>query len=352
MYPSRATHGRQGAMNTKPDPLPSDSEIVFAPARDLVRWLTERRLGAEELMSRFLARIDEVNPAVNAIVTLAPEAALEDARAADAALARGEPPGAAPRTADRGQGPDPDARHPHHVRLADLPRLRSRGDALYVERLKAAGAIVIGKTNTPEFGAGSQTFNRVFGATKNPYATGRTCGGSSGGAAVAVACGMLPPRGRDGHGRLAPQPRLVGQRRRLSHLAGAGAGVAAQHALQPARGRRPHRAARGGRGPAALCDGRPRPARAALHRGAGARGSASRWSAISRVSGSRGARPWAATRWSRRCSRCAAERPPGLRSSAARSRRRTRTFATRTRSSRPCGRSPLRWPRGAPAPAP
>ena len=179
-------------MNTKPDPLPSDSEIVFAPARDLVRWLTERRLGAEELMSRFLARIDEVNPAVNAIVTLAPEAALEDARAADAALARGEPPGPL---------------HGLPIAVKDLTPTRGirttfgspiyhdfvpEEDALYVERLKAAGAIVIGKTNTPEFGAGSQTFNRVFGATKNPYATGRTCGGSSGGAAVAVACGMLP----------------------------------------------------------------------------------------------------------------------------------------------------------------
>ena len=60
------------------------------------------------------------------------------------------------------------------------------------ERLKAAGAILIGKTNTPEFGAGSQTFNKVFGATRNPYDLSKTCGGSSGGAAVAVACGMVP----------------------------------------------------------------------------------------------------------------------------------------------------------------
>ena len=72
-----------------PDTLPSDSEIVFAPARDLVRWLVERELSAEELMTRFLARIEAVNPTVNAIVTLLPEAALEGARAADAALARG-----------------------------------------------------------------------------------------------------------------------------------------------------------------------------------------------------------------------------------------------------------------------
>ena len=65
-------------------------------------------------------------------------------------------------------------------------------DHVVVERLKAAGAITLGKTNTPEFAAGSQTFNVVFGATKNPYDLTKTCGGSSGGAAVAVACGMLP----------------------------------------------------------------------------------------------------------------------------------------------------------------
>ena len=65
-------------------------------------------------------------------------------------------------------------------------------DGLIVERLKKAGAITIGKTNTPEFGAGSQTFNEVFGATLNPYDITKTCGGSSGGAAVALACGMLP----------------------------------------------------------------------------------------------------------------------------------------------------------------
>ena len=175
-----------------PDNLPSDSEIVFASARDLVRWLVERKLSTEELMSRFLARIEEVNPTVNAIVTLLPEAALDGARAADAALARGEPPGPL---------------HGLPIAVKDLSLTRGirttfgspiyrdfvpEEDELYVERLKAAGAIIIGKTNTPEFGAGSQTFNQVFGATRNPYATGRTCGGSSGGAAVAVACGMLP----------------------------------------------------------------------------------------------------------------------------------------------------------------
>ena len=179
-------------MNAVHDTLPSDAEIVFAPAHDLVRWLAERELSAEELVTRFLARIEEVNSTVNAIVTLLPETALEGARAADAALARGEPPGPL---------------HGLPIACKDLTLTRGirttfgspiyrdfvpEEDELYVERLKAAGAIIIGKTNTPEFGAGSQTFNAVFGATRNPYATGRTCGGSSGGAAVSVACGMLP----------------------------------------------------------------------------------------------------------------------------------------------------------------
>jgi amidase len=65
-------------------------------------------------------------------------------------------------------------------------------DGLIVERLRKAGAITIGKTNTPEFGAGSQTYNEVFGETLNPYNISKTCGGSSGGAAVALACGMMP----------------------------------------------------------------------------------------------------------------------------------------------------------------
>ena len=139
-----------------PDYLPPDSEIVFAPARGLVRWLAERELSAEELMTRYLARIEEVNPKVNAIVTLLPEAALEGARAADAALARGESPGPL---------------HGLPIACKDLTLTRGirttfgspiyrdfvpEEDELYVQRLKAAGAIIIGKTNTPEFGAGSE----------------------------------------------------------------------------------------------------------------------------------------------------------------------------------------------------
>ena len=79
-------------------------------------------------------------------------------------------------------------------------------DAVIVERLKNAGAIPIGKTNVPEFGLGSHTYNNVFGPTRNPWNLDRTAGGSSGGAAVALATGMLPDRRRQRHGRLAPQP--------------------------------------------------------------------------------------------------------------------------------------------------
>jgi amidase len=80
-------------------------------------------------------------------------------------------------------------------------------DALIVTRLRAAGAVTCGKTNTPEFGAGSQTFNEVFGATRNPYDLTKTCGGSSGGAAVAVACGLVPiADGSDSGGSLRNPP--------------------------------------------------------------------------------------------------------------------------------------------------
>ena len=151
-----------------------------------------REVSALETMQAHLAQIERVNPKVNAIVTLLPEQALAGARAIDAQLARGEDPG-------------PLAGLPvAHKDLAVTKGVRTtfgspiykdfvpEVDAIIVERLKRGGAITLGKTNTPEFGAGSQTFNQVFGATLNPYDTTKTCGGSSGGAAVALACGMLP----------------------------------------------------------------------------------------------------------------------------------------------------------------
>ena len=170
----------------------SNSEICFMTATELAHRIRARELSAREVMDAHLAQIDRLNPAVNAIVTLLPEQAMAHARAADEALARGEEVGPL-----------------HGLPVAHKDLVPAKGirttsgspifkdfvpdeDALIVERLKKAGAITIGKTNTPEFGAGSQTYNEVFGETLNPYDTSKTCGGSSGGAAVALACGMQP----------------------------------------------------------------------------------------------------------------------------------------------------------------
>ena len=170
-------------------------EIVYAPARRLARRIRARELSALEVVRAFIARIERTNPLVNAIVTFVPEQALAAARALDRRLARRKSAAA----------PGPLAGLP--IAYKDLVPTRGirttfgslvfrdhvpAEDALLVERLRAAGAITLGKTNTPEFGAGSQTFNRVFGATRNPYDLTKTAGGSSGGAAAAVACGMLP----------------------------------------------------------------------------------------------------------------------------------------------------------------
>lgn len=170
----------------------SQRELCFLEATELVRRIRAKDVSCVEVMEAHLAQIERINPRVNAIVTLLPERALAGARAADAALARGEPLGAL-----------------HGLPIAHKDLVPTQGirttygspiykdhipdaDALIVQRLQQAGAITIGKTNTPEFGAGAQTFNEVFGETLNPYDLTKTCGGSSGGAAVALACGMLP----------------------------------------------------------------------------------------------------------------------------------------------------------------
>ena len=169
-----------------------DDDLCFAPAVELARLLRSRELSARELLAAFLNRIHRINPRLNAIVTLAEERAVAQAAAADEAAARGDLLGVLHGL-------------PIAVKdLADTAGIRTTygsplfadhvpdADAPYVALLKAAGAVIIGKTNTPEFGAGSQTFNAVFGATRNPWDTRMTPGGSSGGAAAAVAAGLLP----------------------------------------------------------------------------------------------------------------------------------------------------------------
>lgn len=168
-------------------------DLCFFPAGKLVRLYRARKASPVEVMQAVLARIDAVNPVVNAYVTVARDSALAAARAATRALGRrgtplpplhGVPVAIKDLTATQGiRTTWGSLVHQHHV---------PDEDDLVVQRLKAAGAIVVGKTNTPEFGAGGNTFNAVFGATRNPWNSALSCGGSSGGAAVAVATGMGP----------------------------------------------------------------------------------------------------------------------------------------------------------------
>jgi amidase len=171
---------------------PAPDELCDLTATELASRIRRKQVSAREVMTAHLARIERVNPKLNAIVTLVAERAMADAAKADEAQARKRPLGPLHGL--------PVA----HKDLVDTAGIRTtRGspffrdniperDALIVTRMRAAGAITVGKTNTPEFGAGSHTFNTVFGATHNPYDLSKTCGGSSGGAAVSLATGMVP----------------------------------------------------------------------------------------------------------------------------------------------------------------
>jgi len=161
------------------------TDICFAPASQLARLIKARKLSATEVVKAFIAQIERVNPKVNAIVTFVPELALKAAKKADRNSRYAGLP-----IAYKDLMPTKGIRTTFGSLIFEknIPN----EDGALVERLSAAGLVTLGKTNTPEFGAGSQTFNKVFGATKNPYDLTKTCGGSSGGAAAAVASGMLP----------------------------------------------------------------------------------------------------------------------------------------------------------------
>jgi amidase len=168
------------------------TSICFMSAVEMARQIRSKKLSAREALAAHLKQIERVNLKVNAIVTLVAEMATEAAAKADEMQAH-----------NSSLGPL------HGLPVAHKDLLETRGirttygsplykdyipaeDNIVVERMRRAGAIIIGKTNTPEFGSGSQTFNKVFGATHNPYDLTKTCGGSSGGAAVALACGLTP----------------------------------------------------------------------------------------------------------------------------------------------------------------
>jgi amidase len=167
------------------------SDLVDLTAVEQRRLIGAKEVSATELLDAHLARIDAVNPTVNAIVALDPDVGRSRARAIDAAIAAGD---------DVGPLAGLVTAHKDLEETADFPTTygsplfaghRPAADCLLVARMKAAGAVAVGKTNTPEFGAGSHTFNTVYGVTQNPWGLGRTAGGSSGGAAVALACRMV-----------------------------------------------------------------------------------------------------------------------------------------------------------------
>lgn len=166
-------------------------DLCFLPATQLAELIRTKKVSVTQVIQTHIDQIERLNPTLNAIVTLTTDSAMQEAQRADKQLAAGEPIGVL-----------------HGLPVAHKDLFLTKGvrttfgslafkdyvpevDSLPVERLKKAGAISLGKTNTPEFGAGSQTFNAVFGATPNPYDLSKTCGGSSGGGAVALASGMI-----------------------------------------------------------------------------------------------------------------------------------------------------------------
>src|SRR5450830_1138543 len=194
-------HDYASAASYWPSPPPPHLSALAMPSADLLelsatelsRRIAARSVSCHELMQASLARIEALNPRFNAIVSLRePQQLLAEARERDAELARGERRGwmhgfpLAVKDLSHATG------LPTSMGSPLSPRSPARADSLHVARVREAGAIVIGKTNTPEFGLGSHTYNTVFGITRNAYAPERCAGGSSGDAAVALALGMLP----------------------------------------------------------------------------------------------------------------------------------------------------------------
>ena len=165
------------------------SDIALQPAHALAASIRRRDLSSRELLDHYLARVDALNGPLDAVVTLDPDGARRAADAADAALARGDDVGplhGVPMTVK-------DTYQTAGMRTTcGLPAWDHvpERDAEAVRRLRGAGAVIFGKTNTPTLAGDWQTYNPMFGTSNNPWDTTRTTGGSSGGAAAAVATGM------------------------------------------------------------------------------------------------------------------------------------------------------------------
>ncbi|MEM7272269.1 MAG: amidase family protein [Actinomycetota bacterium] len=167
------------------------AELVERSAVEQARMVRAREVSARELLDAHLARVEAVNGTLNAVVALDPEVGLARAVAVDEAIAAGESPGPLAGLVTA---------HKDLLETRDFPTTfgspvfaghRPKVDAPLVRRVAEAGAVPIGKTNTPEFGAGSHSFNPVYGVTRNPYDPSRSAGGSSGGAGVALRAGMV-----------------------------------------------------------------------------------------------------------------------------------------------------------------
>lgn len=167
------------------------TDLVELTAVEQRRMIGAKGVSAAELLDAHLARIEQVNPAVNAIVALDPDVGRTRARAVDDAIARGDDPGPLAGLVTAHKDLEETADFPTTYGSPMFAGHRPAEDCQLVARMKAAGAVAVGKTNTPEFGAGSHTFNPVYGVTHNPWGLGRSAGGSSGGAAVALACRMV-----------------------------------------------------------------------------------------------------------------------------------------------------------------
>jgi amidase len=170
----------------------NQSSPILATAREQLRLLREKRIGAAELLDLDLARVRQVNPAINAVIAFDEERARRDAQRADEALAQGKPLGplhGLPMTVkDVFEMQD-------FVTTCGIPALKNyvpERDAAVITALREAGAVLFGKTNVPEGAGDHQSYNAIYGITHNPWDLERTCGGSSGGAAAAVATFMTP----------------------------------------------------------------------------------------------------------------------------------------------------------------
>jgi amidase len=179
-----------GGGSTPPHPK---NDLCFMPARELVNLIRTKKVSAREVMVAHLDQIRRVNPKINAIVAkLDDEKCLALADEADRRLAKGEQIGPLHGLPWAFKELESAVGFPFTRGSTIYKDFMATEDTVLVERLRTAGAIPIGKTNVPEFGMGSHSYNKIYGTTLNPYNPAKTAGGSSGGAGAALACGMLP----------------------------------------------------------------------------------------------------------------------------------------------------------------